>query len=352
MDPEQIYQEVLAEEQQKGSAAPVAEGRAKAARQRAIEGSPHPKEPKWWPGSQPHFEGDGEAEEEPAEEAPAEEAAEAPAAEEPAEQPAAEAPAEQPAAETPAEQPAAQAPADQAAAAPAAQPAAAAVAVQEPAADAPREQVAQSAVLGGTAPAEIAAPDRPMGVTHGTPSGNRLRPEDAVASDAQFAGEEAMKARRKLIDDLVATGVPAVSASGSERSSPMLVFAYLAIIVMAVGFLISQRDSLAGGEGNGEAPAPAEAGSATTIVAKAVAFESDTLSAPAGEETTFTLDNQDTVPHNLSFYESEGGPELAKGDTVKGGAKAEVTVPGQQPGTYFFRCDLHPTGMTGDFVVE
>src|SRR5918999_4287469 len=56
-DPEQIYQEVLAEEQQKGSSPPVAEGRAKAARQRAIEGSPHPKEPKWWPGAQPHFEG-------------------------------------------------------------------------------------------------------------------------------------------------------------------------------------------------------------------------------------------------------------------------------------------------------
>ena len=60
-DPEEIYQEVLAEEQGKGSSAPVAEGRAKAARQRAIEGSPHPKEAKWWPGSQPHFEGNGAA---------------------------------------------------------------------------------------------------------------------------------------------------------------------------------------------------------------------------------------------------------------------------------------------------
>ena len=29
MDPEQIYQEVLAEEQKKGSAAPVAEGRSR-----------------------------------------------------------------------------------------------------------------------------------------------------------------------------------------------------------------------------------------------------------------------------------------------------------------------------------
>ncbi|HEX2236383.1 MAG TPA: hypothetical protein VHK89_08920, partial [Actinomycetota bacterium] len=60
-DPEQIYQEVLQEEQQKGSATAVAEGRAKAARVRAQHGSPHPKEPRWWPGAQPHLEGDGAA---------------------------------------------------------------------------------------------------------------------------------------------------------------------------------------------------------------------------------------------------------------------------------------------------
>ncbi len=92
-DPEQIYQEVLAEEQAKGSSSAVAEGRAKAARQRAVHGSPHPKEPRWWPGSQPQFEGgdaapaadaaadeDEAADEAPAAEAPTSEAAAAEAA--------------------------------------------------------------------------------------------------------------------------------------------------------------------------------------------------------------------------------------------------------------------------------
>src|SRR5918995_2594877 len=132
LDPEQAYQEVLQEEQAKGVSPAVAEGRAKAARVRAEKGSPHPKEAKWWPGAQPHLEGDGAAGEEaeaPAEEAPAEE----PAAETPADQPAAEAPAEQPAAEAPAEQPAAEAPAEQ--------PAAEAPA-EQPAAEAPAEQPA------------------------------------------------------------------------------------------------------------------------------------------------------------------------------------------------------------------
>ncbi|MDQ3951628.1 MAG: hypothetical protein M3279_01495, partial [Actinomycetota bacterium] len=87
MDPEQIYQEVLSEEQAKGSSSAIAEGRAKAARQRAVHGSPHPKEPRWWPGSQPQFEGgDGAAP------APAEEAAPEPEPErEPEPAPAAEA---------------------------------------------------------------------------------------------------------------------------------------------------------------------------------------------------------------------------------------------------------------------
>ena len=76
VDPEQLYQEVLQEEQQKGSSAPVAEGRAKAARARAEAGSPHPKEPKWWPGAQPHLEGGDEP---AADEAPAEEPAAEPA---------------------------------------------------------------------------------------------------------------------------------------------------------------------------------------------------------------------------------------------------------------------------------
>src|SRR5918992_1205929 len=97
LDPEQAYQEVLQEEQAKGVSPAVAEGRAKAARVRAEKGSPNPKEAKWWPGAQPHLEGDGaaaEGAEAAAEEAPAE--VEEPAAEAPAEQPAAEAPAEQP----------------------------------------------------------------------------------------------------------------------------------------------------------------------------------------------------------------------------------------------------------------
>src|SRR5918999_1139955 len=266
-DPEQIYQEVLTEEQQKGSSAPVVEGRAKAARQRAIEGSPHPKEPKWWPGAQPHLEGgDGQVAEAPVEE-------EAPAEEEPAEAPAAAA-AEAPVAEAPAaEAPAAEAPA---AAAPAPAPAAAAT------------------------PAQLPPEQRPAGVPPGTTGGSRLRPEDSVATETQFSAQEAMYQRRKLIDELVATGVPAATAyeASRNRTSPGLLLLYLLIPLLAIGFLLGQRDELAGSEGGGEQQEEGGGGGGggggLTITAQNVQFDTDTLEFPPNRETDLTFVNDDS----------------------------------------------------------
>ncbi|MFP5297870.1 MAG: hypothetical protein ACLGHL_02655, partial [Actinomycetota bacterium] len=252
MDPEQIYQEVLQEEQGKGSPTAVAEARAKAARQRAAHGSPHPKEPKWWPGSQPRWEG-GEAaaaeaepveEEEVVEEAPVEEAPAAEAAPEPA-------------------------------AAPAPEPAAAPAAEAAPAA-----QAAPAAAAVATAP--------PTGVTHGTPSGNRLRPEDGVATQAQFDGQQAMYERRKLIDELVSTGVPAVAAEDAMRPrAPFLAVLYILIPILAVLVLLSQQDEgsgeAAGGHGEGtETEAPADGGSGGLAVTTAnFLFDPSELMVPA-----------------------------------------------------------------------
>ena len=346
-DLEEIYKEVLAEEQAKGVSAAVAEGRAKAARARAEAGSPHPKEPKWWPGAQPHLEGGEaapeaaapEAAEEPAEEAPAEAPAAAPEA---AEEPAEEAPAEAPAAEeTPAETAAEHAPEvpqEQTTAPEPAQPAAATASVPT------TETVAPAA-------AATAAPEqKPSGVIHGTTTGTRLRPEDEATTEAQFEGQQAMYDRRKLIDELVGTGVPAVSASATgERRSPALALLYLLIPIMAIAFLLAQDDSAPAG---GEEP-PGNGGSGITLVAQNAAFDTDQLSLPADEPTVVTLDNQDALPHNLSIYEDDSvESDLFIGAEVAGGASVDYDVPALETGEYFFRCDLHPTSMTGTVTVE
>lgn len=340
-DPEEIYAEVLAEEQGKGVSPAVAEGRAKAARSRAEAGSPHPKEAKWWPGAQPHLEtGDGAAAEAPAEEvteaapeeAPAAEEAPAPAAEAPAEAPAAQAPAEAPAEEAPAEAPAAEAP----------------PAPEEPAAS-PTEPL-QPAAATAAAPTATVAPARPSGVMHGTESGTRLRPEDSVTTEAQFQGQQAMYDRRKLIDELVGTGVPAVAAADTGRRSPVLALMYLLIPIAAIAFVFAQGGSqpAGGGEDGGGAE-----DSGVVLTAAGVQFDTDQVSLPADEETTVTLHNEDSVEHNFSIYTDDSAEEaLFEGRIIAGGASVDYDVPALEAGEHFFRCDVHPTAMVGTVTVE
>ena len=331
-DPEALYKEVLAEEQGKGVTGAVAEGRAKAARARAEHGSPHPKEPKWWPGSQPHLEGgDGaapaeaeEVEEEVVEEAPA--AEEAPAPVEAA--PAAQAPdvsAEQDAPPAPDVEP-------------------------EPAAATAPQPVAAAAAVATEAPAEA----RPSGVTHGTPTGNRLRPEDSVTTDVQLDAQQAVYQRRKLIDDVVATGVPAVAATSAARSrtSPFVLLLYLIIPIVAVMFLINSEDSLGGGGGGGgDEPPPPPSGLAISAVD--LQFDTDTLEFTAGEESELEFANDDAsaIQHNVAIYEEEGGADVFVGEVIPGGQATTYSVPALEAGGLYFQCDVHP-GMNGTVTVK
>jgi len=354
-DPEQIYQEVLAEEQQKGSSPPVAEGRAKAARQRAVEGSPHPKEPKWWPGSQPQFEG-GEAAAEA--EAPAEEAAPEPEPE-PAEAPAAE--------ET---VPAAGGGADSAPGG-AVEPATATPPVEAPAAGpaevtqdapvAPAPAPVQPAAPAAAAATEVqpaaAAPSRPAGVTHGTTTGTRLRPEDEVTTDAQFDAQAAMQQRRKIIDDLVATGVPVVTAADAGRTrAPMLVLLYLLIPLIAVLYLVNQQDSPS--EAGEPVPVETEAegntsGDQLEITAASLAFDEEELTVPADQPFTVTLQNDDSVVHNFSIYDGDSaeGELILEGQDAAANEIVEESVEALEKGSYYFQCDYHPS-MSGTVTAE
>lgn len=338
MDPEQIYQEVLQEEQQKGSSPPVAEGRAKAARQRAVHGSPHPKEAKWWEGAQPHLEG-GAPDSEAEEEAPEEEVEDEASAEEETPEPEAAPEPEQPAAEE--------------------------TASAEPAAVAEEQPAEQPAAVATAETPAAAAP--PMGVKPGTPAGNRLRPEDQVASEAQFDGQRAMEQRRKLIDELVQTGVPAVTASETDRSSSLFVtMAFLLIPVLAILFLVNNdelRETSGGGgtehsEEEGGEGGGSEAADSPSISAEALQFSRSEIEVPAGEETDFEFDNQDTAPHNIYIYPDAAAADaldddaaLFVGEDVAAGDQVTYTFPALEAGEYPFLCRIHPA-MEGTLTAQ
>jgi len=106
----------------------------------------------------------------------------------------------------------------------------------------------------------------------------------------------------------------------------------------------------AAGEMQGGAP------EAVTIdlVAENIAFDTDTITVPAGSEVTVNFDNRDAVPHNFAVYENSAGENpIFVGEIFTGPAQMTYTFTApEEPGTYFFRCDVHPGTMNGDVIVE
>ncbi len=95
-------------------------------------------------------------------------------------------------------------------------------------------------------------------------------------------------------------------------------------------------------------------GTSLKISAHNSAFDANCLAAPAGTPFTIAFDNQDaSIPHNVAIYTDEAATtNLFTGDVVTGPKKVTYKVAALDAGTYFFRCDIHPTTMTGTFVVK
>jgi len=118
--------------------------------------------------------------------------------------------------------------------------------------------------------------------------------------------------------------------------------------------------ALAACSGNSEESQPADGGTGGTatvtdgaveVTAEGLAFDATTIEATAGEDFTITLVNNDSAPHNISIYSEEGGDQIVLGDTAEAGQSVTVDVSALEPGTYYFKCDIHPD-MNGSVVVE
>jgi hypothetical protein len=95
-------------------------------------------------------------------------------------------------------------------------------------------------------------------------------------------------------------------------------------------------------------------GTELSITAQNLAFDTDCLAAPAGEPFTIEFDNQDAgVPHNVAIFTDDSAAEVLFQEPPFPGPETVVYEPEpiEQEGNFFFRCDVHPTTMTGTFVV-
>ena len=110
----------------------------------------------------------------------------------------------------------------------------------------------------------------------------------------------------------------------------------------------------AGPSGGGQGGPCSPTGTTVTVSAKNLAFDAKCLAAPANKPFTISFDNKDSgVPHNVAiFTDSSASKALFTGSVVTGPKTVTYQVPALKAGTYYFRCDVHPTTMHGTFVVK
>jgi plastocyanin len=102
-------------------------------------------------------------------------------------------------------------------------------------------------------------------------------------------------------------------------------------------------------------PSSSTGGNNITVTAAGMAFDTSTITVSAGAHITITFINNDSgTPHNIAFYTSAAATTVIyKGARTTGVSTVTYTFDAPTtPGTYFFRCDVHPTTMTGEFIVQ
>jgi plastocyanin len=99
---------------------------------------------------------------------------------------------------------------------------------------------------------------------------------------------------------------------------------------------------------------PGTGASGNVITAENLAFDRDTLSFPAGVASTLTFQNNDAgQSHNVAIYtDASASTALFQGELLTGVASIEYAIPALEAGSYFFRCDVHPTTMNGTVTVS
>lgn len=131
-----------------------------------------------------------------------------------------------------------------------------------------------------------------------------------------------------------------------SRHQRLFFIALLGILVFLTFAVAACGDN--DGGGGGEA-------ASVEISANNITFDRDEITVPAGSRVELEFTNEEAVPHNVSVYRSEAATDaIFQGELITGPDETvtyEFDAP-DDPGTYFFRCDVHPDQMTGDFVVE
>lgn len=89
------------------------------------------------------------------------------------------------------------------------------------------------------------------------------------------------------------------------------------------------------------------------LIAENNAFNRSTIRVQTGEEVSFIFENKDNVTHNFAVYETQDAKQVIfRGDALSGPGTITYTFTApDEPGSYYFQCDYHPSTMNGRFIV-
>src|SRR5919109_5048815 len=173
---------------------------------------------------------------------------------------------------------------------------------------------------------------------------------------AMYAMGTTWAARLRTISAAMTEGTEAVSSEQFEkilRSRRPYTIAGVGFVGLAVllWLMLFQPTFGLGGD-----PCEAASGAASDTVqlcaSNEQAFATSSLTAPSGARFELIFDNQDEgVPHNVAIYTDDSATEsLFVGDQIVGPDEVTYDVPALDPGSYYFRCDIHPV-MDGSLEV-
>lgn len=145
------------------------------------------------------------------------------------------------------------------------------------------------------------------------------------------------------------TTTPSVTASPSATATPS--------VTVSPSVTTSPTATASPSVSTSPTATASPSGGATTIslTAQNIAFDKTTITVPAGSQVTVNFNNMDSgIPHSFSVYtNSTASTPIFVGQITTGPATMTYTFTAPTtPGTYFFRCDVHPTIMTGQFIVQ
>ena len=95
------------------------------------------------------------------------------------------------------------------------------------------------------------------------------------------------------------------------------------------------------------------AGAQPVVVAQNNAFDKTCVAVVANQAFTISFENKDSTAHGFTIAESETATtNLFQQAPLRGPQTATLNVGALRPGTFFFKCQVHPNQMKGTFVVR